>query len=226
MRIVLVGASALTVATARVLLDRKHDVVIIDKEQARLDELEEELDCGLMRGEGSRPSVLKEAGPESTDALLCLGEDDESNIIASLVGVELGFASVVTKIEDPEYQAICRHLGLTNIIVPDLEVGRSIGDMVEGEEKTSLSVRLKGDLRFFTFIAGKEQAVRCDQLDLPEHARVVAITSDERSAVGEPDTKINEGDEVVLIIDAKDAARLRKQFANDTGESRNEQNQS
>lgn len=226
MRIVLVGASALTVATAGVLLERKHDVVIIDNDQARLDELDEELDCGLMRGEGSRPSVLKEAGPDNTDALLCLGGDDQNNIIASLVGVELGFATVVTKIEDPEYQDICRHLGLTSIIVPDIEVGRSIASMVEGEETTSLSARLKGDLRFFTFTAGKEQAVRIEELDLPERARVLAVTSDERSVLGEADTKINEGDEVVLIIDAKDAPRLRKQFANDSGESGNGQSQS
>ena len=226
MRIVLVGASALTVATARALLDRKHDVVIIDKDQARLEELEQELDCGLMHGEGSRPSVLKEAGPENTDALLCLGEDDQNNIIASLVGLELGFPRVVTKIEDPEYQPICRHLGLSAIIVPDLEVGRSIADMVEGEEKTSLSARLSGDLRFFTFIAGKDQAVRCEELDLPDYARVMAVTSDERSVLGQPDTQINEGDEVVLITDAKHAPALRKRFANNKENQKSEPDES
>jgi Trk K+ transport system NAD-binding subunit len=133
---------------------------------------------------------------------------------------------VVTKIEDEQYQPICRHLGLGNIIVPDLEVGRSIADMVEGEEKTSLSTRLGGDLRFFTFIAGAEQAVRCDELDLPEQARVLAVTSGQRSVLGQPDTKINEGDEVVLITDAKHAPALRKRFANDKENQKNGTNES
>ena len=62
MRIAIVGASSAGVSTARLLIEHKHDVVIIEKDKARIDELSEELDCGFLHGDGSRPRILKEAG--------------------------------------------------------------------------------------------------------------------------------------------------------------------
>jgi trk system potassium uptake protein TrkA len=214
MRIVMVGASTLTVATAKVLSERKHEVVIIERDESRLHELEKELDCGLMHGDGSRPSVLKEAGPESTDCLLGLGGDDQDNIIAALVGRELGFKSVIVKVDDPEYKNICEQLGLDNTIVPDLEIGRSLADMIEAREKASLTAHLKGELRFFSFSVGKNEAGRVGDLDLPEHARVIATTRGDRSDLADADTEIREGDDVLLILHEKHAPNLRERLTN------------
>ncbi len=212
MRIVMVGASALTVATARVLIERNHEVVIIDRDESRLRELEQQLDCGLMHGDGSRPSLLKEVGPENTDCLLALGSEDQDNILAALVGQELDFKSVIVKVEDPEYRSICEHLGLKNTVVPDLEIGRSLADMIEAREKTSLTAHLEGDLRFFSFSVGEDEAGRVGDLDLPKEARILAVTRGDQSRLVDDDTELAAGDEVLLILDAKHAPNLRKQL--------------
>jgi trk system potassium uptake protein TrkA len=200
------------VATARGLIERGHEVVIIERDAERIDALREELDCGLIHGAGSRPSVLKEVGPSKADWLLALGDDDPDNIIAALVARELGFGSVITKVEDPQYQNICKHLGLQNTIVPDVEMGRSLADMVEAQDKTSLSTRLKGDLRFLSFTAGEDHAGPVKGLDLPADARVIAITRDDESKLPDDRIEIHAGDEVLLVVRAKRARRLRQQL--------------
>ena len=61
MRIVLVGGSSVAVDTARLLLGRHHEVVIIERDKDRVAVLAETLDCGFLHGDGSRPAILREA---------------------------------------------------------------------------------------------------------------------------------------------------------------------
>ncbi|HSS65183.1 MAG TPA: NAD-binding protein [Gammaproteobacteria bacterium] len=199
MRAVFIGASNLTVATAKRLLKEGHEVVVIDKDKTRIEELSEELDCGLIHGDGSRPSQLEEVSPGDTEYLFCLSNDDQANIIASLVGRELKFGRVVTRIENSEFEPICVHLGLESLIIPDQEISGSLLDMVEGREPAGLSTVLKGGVRFFTFIAGEKHAGRVKDLALPDDTRVIAITRDDDSQVAFDDTKIQKDDEVFMI---------------------------
>jgi trk system potassium uptake protein TrkA len=124
MKAVFIGASALTVMAARIMLKRNHEVVVVERDRTRIEAVAEQLDCGFIHGDGSKPAVLRETDPARTDVLYCLTGNDQANIIASLVGRSLGFARVVTKIDDPEFEHICIELGLESTIVPTRTTGR------------------------------------------------------------------------------------------------------
>lgn len=218
MRTVFVGASNLSVSTAKRLLEEGHEVVIIDEDQDRIDELSEEIDCGFIHADGSRPSQLEEVGPDDTDFLFCMSDDDRANIIASLVGRELEFGRVVTRIENDEFEPICVHLGLDSIIIPDQEMAESLVDMVEGRESAGLSTVLKGGIRFFTFIAEKDHEGSVKDLELPDNTRVIAITRGDDSHVALDDTGIREKDEVFLITDEDCLEALEDAFGIEEGE--------
>ncbi len=47
--------------------------------------------------------MLQETDPAHTDFLFCLTGNDQTNIIASLIGRSQGFKRVITGIEDPEF---------------------------------------------------------------------------------------------------------------------------
>ena len=76
----------MVVNTAISLIDKGHEVVIIEKDKARIDELSEELDCSFLQGDGSQPNILSEVNPGKTDFLFCLTDSDKDNVIARLVG--------------------------------------------------------------------------------------------------------------------------------------------
>lgn len=215
MRAVFVGASNLAVTTVKRLLKEGHEVVIIDIDKERIEELSEELDCGLIHGDGSRPSQLEEVDPGDTDFLFCLSDDDQANIIASLVGQELEFGRVVTRIENAEFEPICVHLGLESLIIPDQEIAGSLLDMVEGREPAGLSTVLKGGVRFFTFIAGDKHQGPVKDLQLPNGARVIALTRGDSSKVATDDTRIRKDDEVFLITEEDSLEQLEETFLQD-----------
>lgn len=220
MRIVFVGAGELTVGTARLLVERGHEVVIIEREQSRIDELAEELDCSFLHGDGSRPNILKEAAPAQTDFLFCLTDNDRDNIIACLVGRSLGFDRVVPSILDAGYEPICRELGLESTISPSRTISRYLADMVTGVDILELSTMIKDEARFFTFAAAKDHEGTAADLELPESARVICYYRNGKFHLAEASSRLREGDEVLILTHSENLAELKKRFQPQGTESR------
>ena len=210
MRIVMIGASAIAIATAKLLLEDRHDVVIVEREKAKIDDLSESLDCGLLHGDGSKPAILQEAVPSSTDLLLCLTNHDQDNILASLVGRSLGFKRIVTKIEDPEFEYICAELGLSDTIIPDLNTARTLAEMVSGKASAELSAAIRGELSFFAFVA--REATTVGEVELPSEAKIILVYRGQEVIFAEADTKIEPKDEVVVLTHSKNLPKLRKRW--------------
>ncbi|MDX1375927.1 MAG: TrkA family potassium uptake protein [Burkholderiales bacterium] len=212
MRAVFIGASALCVMTARFLLERGHEVVIIEKEKSAIDALSNELDCGFLHADGSKPAVLREADPEHTDVLYCLTNSDQANIISSLVGRSLGFGRVVTKIVDPEFEHICIELGLEDTIIPARTVGRYLAEMFEGTNPLEISALIKADARVFSFVARDEDAQPLDALELPDETRVICIYRNEKFLLPNDKVRVKAGDEVLLITHARHLPALAERW--------------
>ena len=213
MRAVFIGASALSVMTARFLLSRGHEVVVIERDKEVIDALSAELDCGFLHADGSKPAVLREADPEHTDVLFCLTGSDQANIISSLVGRSLGFGRVVTKINDPEFEHICIELGLEDTIIPARTVGRHLSEMFEGTNPLEISAMIKAEARVFSFVAREEDARPLAELELPDKTRVICIYRDEKFLLPEDDDRLKPGDEVVLITHSRHLAALAERWA-------------
>jgi trk system potassium uptake protein TrkA len=212
MRAVFVGASSLAVMTARFLLRRRHEVIIIERNKERIEALAGELDCGFLLGDGSKPALLREADPARTDFLFCLTGNDQANILASLVGRSLGFPRIVTKVDDPEFEHICIELGLEDMIIPSRTIGRYLADLFQGMNPLDLSSAIKDDARIFTFVARHDDEMPVDDLKLPARSRIVCLYRGGKFVALDEDTHISEDDEVVLITHADNLASLHERW--------------
>jgi trk system potassium uptake protein TrkA len=210
MRIAIVSASSAAVAAARLLIEHKHEVVIIEKDKDRIDDLSGELDCGFLHGDGTRPRLLREAGPEATDVLLCLSNNDQVNIIASLVGRSLGFGEVVTKISDPEFEHICTELELDNTISADQVTARRLLDMVEGRGVVELSTVLRGDARFVVIPVGDDEAGPASKLRLPADTWVLYGYRNGRLLAPAGDLELKPKDDLVLLTTSGHLQELKE----------------
>ena len=212
MRVVIVGASEVAIATAPLLIKRNYEVVIIELDREKIDALSEVLDCSFLHGDGSRPNILKEAGPKQTDFLFCLTNNDQNNIIASLVGRSLGFSRVITRIRDYAFEPICLELGLEDIIIPSRTIARYLVDMVAGVGIPDISTVIKGEARLLTFLASQEDAVPIRDLGLPSQARVICYYRQGQFVLPEPDSVLKEHDEVVILTHSDNLSTLQERF--------------
>ena len=213
MRAVFVGAGSLAVMTARHLLERGHEVVMIDWNKDRIDALAEELDCGFLHGDGSKPALLREADPAKTDFLFCLTGNDQTNILASLAGRSLGYGRVVPKIDDPEFEHLCIELGLEDAIIPARTTGRYLADMFEGHDHMEIIALVKDEARVFSFVARAEDQKPINELALPEDSRVMFLYRDEKFMLPEPDSRLKRGDEVMVITHSRNIEKLHQRWS-------------
>lgn len=208
MRIVFVGTSKISLSTARKLLDAGQEVVFVEMDKGRIDRLSDEMDCGFLEGDGSSPAILEEVGPEQTDFLFCLTGNDKDNIIAGLVGRSLGFPRVVIKVEDFALEHICSELGLEDVIVPTRTISRYLTEMISGESTSELSSAIKGEARFFTFIAGAGDAKPIKDLPMPEKARIVCYYRKKEFQLATDEDALQENDEVVVLCHQQAVEKL------------------
>jgi trk system potassium uptake protein TrkA len=213
MRVVFVGSSDLTRITAQHLLKMGFEVVIIEKDKNRIDEMSAELDAGFIHGDGSKPAILREADPIASDLLFCLTNNDQSNILTSLVGRSLGFKRVVTRIEDPSYEHICVELGLKDVIVPDDTIARYLADMCEGRNQLGLSALIKDEARIFSFYATEQDEGSIADLNLPEASSVMFLYRKDKFMLADNDTSIKKGDEVVVIAHSDVMSELEQRWS-------------
>jgi trk system potassium uptake protein TrkA len=212
MRTVFVGAGKVSIGTAKALIKKGHEVVIIETDKARIDEVSEEMDCSFLQGDGSQPNILREVNPAHTDFLFCFTDSDQANVISSLVGRSLGFKRVVTSIGDPQFEGICRELGLKDTIIPSRTISRYLEDMVGGGENVELSTVIKDEARFFTLIAKEEDAVTAKDLKLPADAKVICYYRDGKFSHADEETTFRIGDEVVILTHSKNMPALQERW--------------
>ncbi len=102
MYVVIVGAGKVGWNLARELINKRHEVTVIEADQHRYAVVEQELEHSAMYGDGSELWVLERSGIERADLVVAVTGDDEDNILISQVAREkYGVERVVARCNNP-----------------------------------------------------------------------------------------------------------------------------
>ncbi|MCR8549479.1 NAD-binding protein [Salipiger sp. P9] len=224
MRVVIVGASRFGTSTAQELLANGHEVVLVDEKPERLKAAREHLDCGMVEGDGSLPTVQRDAFGDHADALVLLTNMDDVNILAAVVGRSVGFPRVVPQIVRPELLSVCEELGLTDLITPHAMVARSIVRVVEGGADAALDLRHFKGVQVLGYRIGKRcHGWTASDFELPEQARIIGLARGEEGEDFVFDIEeLREGDRLILVASPKAHAKLDALFAEPPEPARND----
>jgi trk system potassium uptake protein TrkA len=212
MRIVLSGAGPTAVITTRTLAKQGHEVIIIEVDKEKIDQLSDDLDCSFVQGDASKPAILSQVNPKDCDFLFCLTDSDQDNIITALLGRSMGFKRVVPSIKDAELQHLCSELELEDTIIPVRTMSQYLENMVRGLDSVELSTVLKHGARLFTFVAGKKDAAKISELDLPEGTKVIFFYRDDQFNFVDEKTALKKGDEVILLTHSDELVELKERW--------------
>ena len=208
MHVSVLGASRFGVATVRQLIDAGHEVVLIDHDRDRLDELANRLDCAMVCGDGTLPSTLRDAYGDGSDALVALTNEDDVNILAAIVGRAVGFERVIPQIVRPELLSVVEELKLDDVITPHESLAGSIVAGLTEHSEVETDLALHRDLRLVNHAipAGLDGRTLGD-LDVPDNARAVAYVGKDHEILADPGLRLAEGDHLLFVVadDAVDA---------------------
>lgn len=213
MRIVIVGGSKFGAATAEQLIEQGHEVVIIDRDRAKLERLAESLDCGMIEGDGTSPSVLREAHADEHDVLIALTNASDDNILAALVARSVGYGRVIPQIVSSELMEVCNELDLSDTITPHATVARSLCRALEDKSDVSEAMNLTHDLRLKRYaVPDSMEGKAIGDIDLPEACTPVARIRGEREDFVTADTTLKTDDEILFAVATDAVEPLEKTF--------------
>lgn len=206
MKIVIVGAGAVGFELARTISRREHDVVLIEKDGALLDTIQEGLDCRFVVGNGVSPAVLREVGMRDTDLFASVTNLDEINIIACQTAHALGAKVKVARVRQEHYYQDHRLLldGVDLAINPDHEAVHAIREILFQTGATEVHEFAGGKVRIIG--AKVEPDSKVEGKTLAEINRtlgqrialVTTIVRGDQTLIPRGDTVIEADDEVFL----------------------------
>src|SRR5215217_7647705 len=193
MYVVIVGAGKVGWNLARELINKRHEVTVIESDQHRYAVVEQELEHSAMYGDGSELWVLERSGIERADLVVAVTGDDEDNILISQVAREkYGVARVVARCNNPRNLQHFELLGVRPVI-----------------SATDLILRLI-ELEVGDGSPAAGRAVR--DLGLPDGSLVISILREGGGFVPTGDSVIQSGDEVLVVLDVGIESRVTELF--------------
>lgn len=116
MYIIIAGCGRIGSSMAKEFLDQGHDLVIIDRDNNKLESLGSGLNAIRILGVEYDIDVLKEAGIEQADVFLALTANDSINITASQVARDIfKVKKVIAKVSDLSKEHIYKSLNIEYI---------------------------------------------------------------------------------------------------------------
>ena len=126
MKIVIVGAGAVGSYLAERFSLEGQDVVVIESSTERAAQMQSELDCLVITGNGASASTLEQAGLDEADLLVAVSSSDAVNVLACNAATKLGIPRKVARVEDPELKAEVEALGVDLVIDPGEAAARDL----------------------------------------------------------------------------------------------------
>ena len=194
--------------------DKNISTYLIEFNKARSEHLAANLkSVTVINGDGLENEILEEAGIDEADNLIALTNDDEVNILSSLLAKRAGAKSCMTLINNSSYSSLLSNIGIDITIDPkritiskilekvrggrirsDYTIGDGFGEVLEAEILPNSS------------FANKKLA----DMNLPKNIRVGAILRNKKIMIPNSETVFKESDDVVFFSETASINKLEK----------------
>ena len=207
-RIIIAGGGNIGYRLASALEDSLN-VKIIEVSAERATFLSEQLNHAVvLNGSASDQELLLDENIDKTDVFIALTNDDEVNIMASLLAKRLGTKKVMTLITNPVYANLMQGGEIDVAISPQLATTSSVLAHVR---KGDTGV-VHGDVNN-SKVVGRE----IGNLVMPTGTTVAALVRDSEVIIAHHDVIIKNDDHVIVVVINKNKTKaVEKLFAADT----------
>jgi trk system potassium uptake protein TrkA len=215
-RIVIIGGGSVGLAVARALEQRTDRVraKIIERNRGQAEQAADALERTIvLNGDGMDIDILSEANIDRADAVLAVTDDDKTNILAAVRAKQAGCAMAISLINDPTLVPLMGALDIDAYINPRATTVSSILRHIRhGKVRAIYSIGdaeaevIEAQVLGTSPIAGR--LVR--DIEFPEGVLVGSLMKGERVVKPTGDTKVEEGDVILLFCMAGDVPEVER----------------
>jgi trk system potassium uptake protein TrkA len=201
-------------------LEKNYQVKVIERSYDRCRTLSDILENSIvLNGSGNEPLLLQQENIENTDVFCALTDNDESNIMMSMLAKRLGAKKVITLITNAAYEDLIGDEIDIAISPQQITISSLLSHVRKGDIGSVHSLRrgaaeaieltAHGDAR-----SSKVVGRRLDELKLPSSVTVGAILRKDEVLIAHDHVVVEEDDHVILFLtDRSQISAVEKLFA-------------
>ncbi|WP_129115211.1 Trk system potassium transporter TrkA [Halegenticoccus tardaugens] len=205
MRVIIIGAGQVGESIADDL-DGGHEVVVVERNSDRVEELTYSLDVLAVEGDGTSLSTLEDAGVDRADMVIASTDDDETNIVACSTAKAVSDAFTIARIKNTEYlrtwERSEKAFGIDFMVCTNLLTAEAIVRVVGLPAARDVDPFAGGQVQMAEFEIAAESPV-ADQTvreaDRFDSLTFAAVLRDGEVEIPRGETVIRPGDRVVVI---------------------------
>jgi trk system potassium uptake protein TrkA len=219
MFVLVVGGGKVGYYLTRELLESGHEVVLMEKDRNRASQIADEIGSIVVPHDGCEGKYLGEAGCSRADIVAAVTGDDEDNlVICQMAKHHFDVPRTIARVNNPQNEALFRHLGVDEIISPTRMILGSIEQDIPVHELLHLAALGESDLEIIEAQLNESSpAVGRTPADLaiPEGCALFAIVRHNVATAVRSDSLLSVGDKVIAIGKADCHVQLRRALLGD-----------
>lgn len=217
-RIIIAGGGNIGLRLAQTI-EEDYKVKVIEHNPERSQFLSETLNKALvLSGNASDKELLVNENIEETDVFCALTDDDEANVMASMLAKRLGARKVMALINNPAYVELVQGGEIDIAISPQLATISSLLKHVRRGDIVNVHSLRRGAAEAIEAIAhGDQQSSKVvgrllQEINLPQGVTIGAIVRNDEVVIAHDTTRIESGDHVILFLTNKRKIREVEQL--------------
>ena len=219
-RLMIAGGGNIGFRLAQALED-SYQIKLIEFSHRRASYLSEQLNkTVVLKGSATDQELLLDENINKTDVFLALTNDDEVNIMASLLAKKLGARKVMTLINNPVYAELMQGGGIDVAISPQQATTSSLLTHVRQGDMVCVHSLRRGAAEVLEIVVnGDEKSSRVvgraiGDIKSPPGATLAALVRNGEVLIAHHDTVIESGDHVIVfVVDKNNTKAVEKLFA-------------
>jgi trk/ktr system potassium uptake protein len=217
MYVIVCGGGKVGWNLARELIEKGHEVTLVEQDRRRYLIIEEELEHAVQYGDATELWILERAGVQRADLVIAVTGDDEDNILICQIAKEKYLCErTISRVNNPRNLQHFELLG----IQPAVSATDLILRLIEHEVPQYGLVHLLDlpaerleiiEIEVMPNAPAASRAVA--DIEIPEGSLIISVLRNGEGFVPKADTVIEAGDEVLLVLDPGLEQDITKQFA-------------
>lgn len=213
-RVLVAGGGRIGVYLARAI-EASFSVKVIEQDESRAHEIAQRLESAVViHGDATDRELLLQENIERVDVFCALTDDDEVNIMSSLLAKRLGVRQVMTLIGKPAYIDIVVGREIDIAISPQLATTSMILAHVRRGDVTQVHTLRRGAAEAMEAVvhggakSSKVIGKRLDSLPLPAGTTIGAIVRGDDVLIAHDDVVVEPEDHVILFLTDRRKRRI------------------
>lgn len=201
--VVLIGGGKTGYYLAKLLNRAKIQITVVEPNRERCNFIAERLkEVLVINADGTDISLLVEEGLHRMDAFVGITNDDEKNILMSLVAKQYHIKSTITSINSPHYFQVVNKIGLEGALSPvNVTIG-SILKFIRGEKVAAIALIHGGKAEVTEILITSESVLLGQKLNAvvqPEGLMIIGLERGQEVLLSHSDAVIQDGDQLVVF---------------------------